>query len=804
MKLLKLVAAITILLRCSVAQSDERHDAESSSGARIHKPLPESLTSFGAAVLDDYLYVFSGHSGDAHGFGTDLLVNHFRRIKFDDPTAGWEELAMHAPAQSVALVSDGRFLYRVGGLSFLNSSEGEKTNFNSTSHFSRYDITSNEWTDLAPLPEPRSSLDAAVVGRSIYVAGGWNLQGESSRKAPWHEDVLRFDLDQPESGWKSIKGPGYLTRALSAAAHDGRLYLLGGMQKRGITRKVSIFDPQTDSWSEGPELKQDSPAAGFATSSFAVGKKLYYTGNSGVVYCLSDDGTAWNIAQRLFYPRMFLRLLPAGENRLIALGGTSRATGRTAVVESLPVGNNIAKTKSTQWSVEFDGQAKHSQVVVLDGAKLYAVGGNASRAPHDFSPKAFVDEAYVFDLARQSVEQLPNVPKPVQSGSGVIVSKTSEHHSIVVAGGLGFTNDKFGSSDGVFALDPKAKTWSTIPESLPEPRSMFASTVYDEAVWMFGGSGPGRGNKLANSVLHWWGDDSLIAPLPNVAIPTPRRSFGGATNGINYYIVGGLTGRMSVADTVDVFNFQDRTWSTIEPPKMSRAFPSLVATKDKLYLFGGFTQSEGHFEFAASLEAYDVTSGKWSTIAQNVPHVQQSMSMHAMSDNLLFYGVDPQIDGRANFVLFDPDPLSDPGIAEPMSFSGRSRASDTEKNAKLLMRKDTDKDGKLSGSELGNRMTKFVQKADSNGDSLLTYVEVKAAYDAQVAAEQSSRKIKTTEAVKQQKATVAQAAKSDANPAANTSSVLATVDDLQRIADAAQRAADEAQQLVDEARRPKN
>ena len=147
----------------------------------LHKPLPESLTSFGAAVQDDYLYVFSGHSGDAHGFGADLLVKHFRRIRFDDSDAEWEELAMQPPAQSVAIVSDGRFIYRIAGLSFLNSGHEEKPNFNSTNHFAKYDPSTNEWTELSPLPEPRSSLDAAVVGRSIFVAGGWNLQGESSR-----------------------------------------------------------------------------------------------------------------------------------------------------------------------------------------------------------------------------------------------------------------------------------------------------------------------------------------------------------------------------------------------------------------------------------------------------------------------------------------------------------------------------------------------------------------------------------------------------------------------------------------------
>lgn len=89
------------------------------STSKLHKPLPETLTRFGACVVDEYLYVSSGHSGDVHGFGKDLLVDHFRRIKFDDPAAEWEELAMHDSAQSTAIVTDGKSIYRIGGLSFL-------------------------------------------------------------------------------------------------------------------------------------------------------------------------------------------------------------------------------------------------------------------------------------------------------------------------------------------------------------------------------------------------------------------------------------------------------------------------------------------------------------------------------------------------------------------------------------------------------------------------------------------------------------------------------------------------------------
>ncbi len=118
-----------------------------------HRPMPEAVASFGAAVEGEYLYVFSGHAGTTHKYGRDKLSDHFRRIRFDDPQAEWEELPTQEPAQSAALVSDGKFIYRIGGLTF-DSNADEPTVYRSTSHFARFDPESKKWTTLADLPKP--------------------------------------------------------------------------------------------------------------------------------------------------------------------------------------------------------------------------------------------------------------------------------------------------------------------------------------------------------------------------------------------------------------------------------------------------------------------------------------------------------------------------------------------------------------------------------------------------------------------------------------------------------------------------
>ncbi len=689
---------------------------------KLHRPLPEPLTSFGAAILEDYLYVFSGHDGNAHGFGKDVLANHFRRIKFDDPDAQWEELAKQEPAQSTALVTDGTHIYRIGGLTFLNRGD-EETNFKSTTHFTRYDVEKDQWTELAPLPEPRSSLDAAVLGRHIYVAGGWDLQGSSSSDAPWHEDILRFNLDKPEEGWHSLPGPGYLTRAASVAAHDGKLYLFGGIQQRGITRKVSVFDPETESWSAGPELNADSSTAGFATSSFATGNQLYVTGGSGILYRLNNDGTQWEVETRLMYPRMFLRLLPVDNNRLLAVGGTSMLGGRLATIESVPVQSSNSNPSVVRWSVPFDGRAKQSQTLVLDGTQLYAFGGNASSKPHDFTEQTILKEAYVFDIANQTGERLTDMPYAMQSGVAVRHAQTSKHDHLLLLGGLGMPQQKFGSLSKVLAFNPESKTWTTSDSQLPTPRGMFDAVSFDDAVWCFGGSETGQKSRLNNQILHWWGDETAIAPLPDVTLPHPRRSFGGARIGDEYFLVGGL-GESNIVEDVDVFHLKDRTWRTIASPQKHRVFPSLVSDGKRLYLFGGFSNSGGHFSPESSLEVYDPEANRWTVLAEQLPGIDHSMAMFNFGGRLLFYGIDRQKDGQVNFVLIDPNPRETPVAAEGLSFSGRPRNDEAETNAKTMLRKDTNKDGKLSADELGDRLGSLIESGDENQDGLLTRDEL--------------------------------------------------------------------------------
>ncbi|QDU27953.1 N-acetylneuraminate epimerase precursor [Anatilimnocola aggregata] len=688
-----------------------------------YPPLPEAISSFGATVSGDHIYVFSGHMGRVPGNSTDGLSPHFSRLNLREPNAKWEELALLQPSQSPGLVAWKGAVYRVGGLSFTNKA-GEETSFNSLPIFAKYDPASNTWKELAALPEPRSSLDAAVVGDKLYVVGGWNLQGASSMDAPWHEEAYSFDLTKENGQWQAIAKPPFQTRALAAAAHQGKLWVLGGMHSTNkITRDVHIYDPQTNTWTAGPELPGGDQLAGFAISAFATGGKLFYNGSEGIVYTLKADGSGWEAVERLMFPRSFHRLVPANDTTLVAIAGVARGGGYLSNVEAIRVNTgNKPQPKLAQWLVPFAGTAKHSQILLLSGSSLYTFGGNKSRSPHNFSKEMFSNEVFRFDLAARSVEQLPHLPQGLQSGAAFL-SGSRVDQSIYILGGLGFVGNEHKSLDTIYQYRLRSKAWAEEVQHLPGTRAMFNTAAHNGTLWIFGGAEVNTGKGLVSDTLKWKPTAEEPAEVvAAAAIPTPRRSFGGATIGDKYYVVGGLGEKGSIVGNAAVFDLQESKWADIASPKIARVFPNLIVVAGKLYLAGGFTKVDGHFMAVTEVEIYDPAANAWETMKGELP--LKGKQLIEYQGRLLFFGVDEEKEGIAHFALLDLSPEST-FVASPLNFGGGEGESTAELLTRLL-KLDKNKDGKITKDEVGPRFLPIIEKVDADKDGVATKEEVEA------------------------------------------------------------------------------
>ena len=159
------------------------------------------------------------------------------------------------------------------------------------------------------------------MGDKLYVVGGWTMR--KSDESLWQNEMLVMDVVQENPEWKTIKQP-FQRRALSAAAHKGKIYAMGGIDADGdISHEVNIYDTESGKWTTGPELP-GSAMNGFGTSAWSFDGKLYVSGMDGGVYQLDQKKKSWEKAGSLAIPRFFHRLLPDGNGGLIAIGGASR------------------------------------------------------------------------------------------------------------------------------------------------------------------------------------------------------------------------------------------------------------------------------------------------------------------------------------------------------------------------------------------------------------------------------------------------------------------------------------------------
>lgn len=294
--------------------------------------LPTTLTSFGGAVLGDSVYIYGGTTGTSHEYSSEVQNDSLMRM----PIAGgqWETIAKGPRLQGLALVPHGDKLYRIGGFEARNK-KGDDQDLWSGDSVASFDPKTNQWAEMPALPEPRSSFDAVVMNDHIYVVGGWGMAGGG--RSTWHETAWKMDLAQDNPRWTAIAKAPFERRALALAAHDGKLFAIGGITAGGETSlETDIYDPKSDSWSQGPELIGPDGMTGFGAAAFATGGNLYVSTVTGSFQRLAANASKWDVIGQTPTARFFHRMLPTSDSTFVVIGG-SNMRGRIKVVQRIEV-----------------------------------------------------------------------------------------------------------------------------------------------------------------------------------------------------------------------------------------------------------------------------------------------------------------------------------------------------------------------------------------------------------------------------------------------------------------------------------
>jgi Domain of unknown function (DUF4198)/Kelch motif len=313
--------------------------AKRSSAAASGLPdLPHGITSFGAALLGQNIYVCEGQLGPAHEYSREGQSDRLLRLDLKAPQK-WEDVGTVPHRAGLAMVAHDGKAYRIGGFEARNK-KGEPADLHSTRDFARFDPSTGRWEELPPLPQGRSSHDAVMSGNRLIVIGGWDLRGKEP--SIWQDTALEIDLSSAHPEWKELPHPPIHRRALAVGESHGKVYVLGGMDEKGeSTTTTYVLDLASGKWSPGPKLPGNS-LEGFGGAAITCAGRLYATTYSGQVSVLSEDGREWQNAGHLAGPRFFHRMLNRGDASLIVIGGGNMETGKDPSLEVVPVG--VART----------------------------------------------------------------------------------------------------------------------------------------------------------------------------------------------------------------------------------------------------------------------------------------------------------------------------------------------------------------------------------------------------------------------------------------------------------------------------
>ena len=214
----------------------------------------------------------------------------------------WES-AVQLPVtmQEFAVVSEGRFLYTIGGRSTSDAATALNTLQRAEPEASR-----PVWktTGLAQMPVAESGAGAVVLGGRIYVPGGLGANNRTMIR----QQV--YDLATNQWDEAADLPAAVINYSLAADAARGVYYLTGGVEAgalSNVTSKVRMFDAARNQWSELPPMT----TARQGHESALIGGRLYVIGGSGATGLLAggevyDFSTGkWSPLEPLNHPRQF-------------------------------------------------------------------------------------------------------------------------------------------------------------------------------------------------------------------------------------------------------------------------------------------------------------------------------------------------------------------------------------------------------------------------------------------------------------------------------------------------------------------
>jgi N-acetylneuraminic acid mutarotase len=161
-----------------------------------------------------------------------------------EPDRGVWRTAAPLPTKrtEVAAVALRDKIYVVGG--FEQPGFSNLMNLAITASVEEYDPSTDQWTARAPLPVGIHHAGIGVTDGQLYVIGGYTQSGLTV----WHPVAMVYAYNPATDTWVERAPMPTARGALSVTEHEGKLYAIGGYDRKANSAAVEIYDPESNTW----------------------------------------------------------------------------------------------------------------------------------------------------------------------------------------------------------------------------------------------------------------------------------------------------------------------------------------------------------------------------------------------------------------------------------------------------------------------------------------------------------------------------------------------------------------------------
>jgi N-acetylneuraminic acid mutarotase len=501
------------------------------------EPVPE-VPRFEAqgAVVGTKLYVLGG-------FYTADSKATTRSDVFDRATGAWTRIAdMPQPLSHAGQAVVGGSIYVAGGYAGDHSGP-----WPGVADVVRYDMSLDQWFTLPPLPAPRGGGALVALGEKLHFFGGTDESRTVDEGDHWE-----LDLNAIGNGWTARAPIPNPRNHIAGVAFQGKACGIGGQhlddEANGNQDDFQCYVPATDSWQALPSLPR--PRGHISSSTFVHEGRVYVVGGSIEGRVRSDEVTMYDPASRTWIARA---ALPAGRKTPVA--------GMIGDTLQVATGNG--------------------------GDPLLATFDNWSGMPKG---------------AWETAATL-GVWAPLPASLGEVAGGIVGNRLYLVGEGTG---------DTMF-LDLSLLRWT---DSGLAPRPFeghhHSAEVIGDRLYLFGGLSGGAEGRVQ---IYDTGDNTWTAGKP---MPFSAGSVASARIGGKVYVAGGIVGSSTTAQAA-VYDPATDNWQPIAPMPQGRNHAAAATDGTRMYVFGGRGPGSGDGNTLANgfdtVQIYDPRTNSWRSSA---------------------------------------------------------------------------------------------------------------------------------------------------------------------------------------------